>query len=60
MESLNLSSAEIVRLLVVAVVLLVGLGFLKWVLKATIKMVALGCLGTVVVVGILLVLALTS
>ena len=56
MESLNLTSPELVRIIVIAVVLVLGLGVLRWVLKLTARILALGCLGITAVVVVLIVL----
>jgi hypothetical protein len=54
LESLNLTSPE--SIIVIAVVLLLGLGVLRWVLKLTARILALGCLGITAVVVVLIVL----
>ncbi len=53
MESWNLTSAEMVRILVLAVILFAGLGILRWVLKLTTRVLTLGCLGIVVLLALL-------
>ncbi|MCK4832029.1 MAG: hypothetical protein KAS81_04645 [Anaerolineales bacterium] len=53
MESWNLTSAEMVRILVLAVILFAGLGILRWVLKMTTRVLSLGCLGIVVLLALL-------
>ncbi|NOR83185.1 MAG: hypothetical protein GQ526_06795 [Ardenticatenales bacterium] len=53
MESWNLTSAEMVRILVLAVILFAGLGILRWVLKMTTRVLTLGCLGIVVLLALL-------
>jgi hypothetical protein len=55
-ESLNLTSAEMVRILGLAVILFAGLGILKWILKMTTRVLALGCLGIVVLLALLVVI----
>jgi len=52
-ESWNLTSAEMVRILVLAVILFAGLGILRWVLKMTTRVLTLGCLGIVVLLALL-------
>ncbi len=53
MESLNLSSAEMIQIFVLAVILFAGLGIVRWVLKVTTRVLALGCLGIVVLLAAL-------
>ncbi|MBN1313884.1 MAG: hypothetical protein JXA42_00380 [Anaerolineales bacterium] len=57
MNSLNLESAEIVRILIVAVALIGALGLLKLAFKLTKRILMLGCLGIVIILGVMLVLA---
>jgi len=60
LESLNLTTAELVRIIVVAVVLLGGLALLRWVLKLTTRILALGCLGILVVLAVLVVMGMMA
>ena len=60
MESLNLTSAEMVRILVLAVILFAGLGILRWVMKMTTRFLALGCLGIVVLLALLVVFQMAA
>ena len=60
MESLNLTSAEMVRILVLGVILFAGLGILRWVLKVTTRVLALGCLGIVVLLALLAVIQMAA
>ena len=60
MESLNLTTAELVRIIVVAVVLLGGLALLRWALKLTARILALGCLGILVVLAVLVVMGMMA
>ena len=60
MESLNLTSAEMVRILVLAVILFAGLGILRWVLKMTTRVLTLGCLGIVVLLALLAVIQMAA
>ena len=60
MESLNLESAELVRLVVVGVILLGGLAVLRWVFKLTTRILTMGCLGAVVILAVLLIMAVAS
>ena len=60
MESLNLESAELMRIAVIAVILLVGLGLLKLTLKLATRVLMLGCLGIVIVLAVMLALGIMS
>ena len=60
LESLNLESAELMRIAVVAVVLLGGLGLLRLTLKLATRVLMLGCLGIVIVLAIMLALGIMS
>lgn len=60
MESLNLESAELTQIIIVAVILLGGLGLLKLTLKLTARVLMLGCLGIVIVLAVLIALGVTS
>ena len=60
MESLNLTTAELVRIIVVAVVLLGGLALLRWALKLTARILALGCLGILAVLAVLVVMGMMA
>ena len=60
MENLNLESAELTRIIIVAVVLLGGLGLLRLTLKLATRVLMLGCLGIVIVLAVMLVLGMAS
>ena len=60
LESLNLESAELMRIAVIAVILLVGLGLLKLTLKLATRVLMLGCLGIVIVLAVMLALGIMS
>lgn len=60
MESLNLESAELTQIIIVAVILLGGLGLLKLTLKLATRVLMLGCLGIVIVLAVLIALGVTS
>ena len=53
MDSFNLTTAELQRIIILAVILLVGLGVLKWALKLTARLVTLGCLGILIVLVVM-------
>ena len=57
---MDLTTAEIVRILVVAVVLLAALGLLKWLLKLTTKILTIGCFAVVIIVAIMVILGFVS
>jgi hypothetical protein len=56
MDLFGLESAELLRILVLGVILLVGLGVLRLVLKLTARVLAGGCLAIILIIGALLVL----
>jgi hypothetical protein len=58
MESLNLESAELIRIAIVALVLFVGLGLLRLTLKLATRVLMLGCAGIVVILAVLVALAM--
>jgi len=60
LESLNLESAELIRILIIAAVLLGGLALLKVVFKLATRVLMLGCLGVAVILAILFVLGVAS
>lgn len=60
MESLNLESAELIRIAIVALVLFAGLGLLRLTLKLATRILMFGCVGIVVVLAVLLVLGMAS
>lgn len=60
MNVLNMETAELVRIVIVAVVLLAALGLLRLAFKLTMKVLALGCLGIVIVIGVMLVLSFAA
>jgi hypothetical protein len=57
MEYLGLDAAELLRIVVLGVILLVGLGVLRLVLKLTARVLAGGCLAIVLIIAALVVLA---
>jgi len=57
---LNLETADVIRILIIAVVLFAGLGLLKLVLKLTMKVLALGCLGVVIILAVLLIMSVMA
>jgi len=58
MDAINLETAEIIRIAVVAVILLGGLALLRFALKLTAKILTIGCLGVALVLGALVALSL--
>lgn len=60
MENLNLETAELVRLVVVGVILLGGLAVLRWVLKLTTRILAIGCLGAFVILAVMFIMGVMS
>ena len=60
MEGLNLDSAELIRIIVIAVVLLGGLALLRVTLKLATRVLMLGCLGIVAVLAVLIALGMMS
>ena len=58
MEQLNLESAELIRIAVITVVLLVGLGLLRLAFKLTKRLLTMGCLGILVLATVLTFLAM--
>lgn len=60
MESLNLESAELTRIAIVALVLFVGLGLLRLTLKLATRILMFGCVGIVIVLAVLLVLGMAT
>ncbi len=60
MDAINLETAEIIRIAVVGVILLGGLALLRFALKLTAKILTLGCLGIVLIVGAMAALALLN
>jgi len=60
LESLNLESAELTRIIIIAVILLGGLGLLKLTLKLATRVLMLGCLGIVIVLAVLIALGVMS
>ena len=58
MEQLNLESAELIRIAVITVVLLVGLGLLRLAFKLTKHLLTMGCLGILVLAAVLTLLAM--
>jgi hypothetical protein len=60
LDTLNLTRPELLRVIVIAVVLLAGLGILRWVLKLTARILALGCLGIAVLVAVLMVMGMLT
>ncbi len=60
LESLNLESAELTRIFIIAVILLGGLGLLKLTLKLATRVLMLGCLGIVIVLAVLIALGVMS
>ena len=60
MESLNLESAELIRILIIAAVLFGGLALLKVIFKLATRVLMLGCLGIVVILAVLFVLGVAS
>jgi hypothetical protein len=60
LESLNLESAELTRIFIIAVILLSGLGLLKLTLKLATRVLMLGCLGIVIVLAVLIALGVMS
>ncbi len=59
-DFVNMETAEIIRIAIVAVVLLGGLVLLKFALKIATRVLALGCLGIVAVLAVLVVLAMAA
>jgi hypothetical protein len=57
MEYLGLDSAELLRIVVLGVILLVGLGVLRLVLKLTARVLAGGCLAIILIIAALVLLA---
>ena len=60
MEFLGLDSAELLRIVILGVILLAGLGVLRLVLKLTARVVAGGCLAIILIIAALVVLAQVS
>jgi hypothetical protein len=60
MEYVGLDSAELLRIVVLGVILLVGLGVLRLVLKLTARVLAGGCLAIILIIATLVVLALVN
>jgi hypothetical protein len=57
MEYLGLESAELLRIVVLGVILLIGLGVLRLVLRLTARVLAGGCLAIILIIAALVVLA---
>jgi hypothetical protein len=57
MDLVGLESAELVRIVILGVILLVGLGVLRFVLRLTARVLAGGCLAIVLIVVALVLLA---
>jgi hypothetical protein len=57
MEYLGLDQAELLRIVVLGVILLLGLGVLRLVLRLTARVLAGGCLAIILVVAVLVILA---
>jgi len=60
MESLNLESAELIRIAIVALVLFIGLGLLRVTLKLATRVLMLGCVGIVVILAVLVALGMMA
>jgi hypothetical protein len=60
MESLNLESAELIRIAIVALVLFAGLGLLRVTLKLATRVLMLGCVGIVVILAVLVALGMMA
>jgi len=60
MEFIGLEANELLRIVLLACVLLVGLGVLRVVLRLTARVVAGGCLAIILIVAALLLLARVS
>jgi len=60
MESLNLESAELIRIAIVALVLFAGLGLLRLTLRLATRVLMLGCLGIVVILAVLVALGMMT
>jgi hypothetical protein len=57
MDVFGLESAELLRIVVVGVVLLIGLGVLRFVLKLTARVLTGGCLAIILILAALVVTA---
>ncbi len=60
MESLNLESAELLNLAIIAVVLLGGLALLRVTFKLATRVLMLGCLGIVIILAVVLAVGMMS
>jgi hypothetical protein len=60
MESLNLESAELIRIAIVALVLFLGLGLLRVTLKLATRVLMLGCVAIVVILAVLVALGMMA
>lgn len=60
MEAIGMQSDDLLRIVLLACALLVGLGVLRLVLKLTARVVAGGCLAIILIVAALLLLARAS
>jgi hypothetical protein len=60
LESLNLESAELLNLAIIAVVLLGGLALLRVTFKLATRVLMLGCLGIVIILAVVLAVGMMS
>lgn len=58
MNLVNLESAELIRIAIIGVILLAGLGLLRLAFKITQRILTLGCLGILIITAILTVVAM--